>query len=93
MGRIILMFLIIGVIVTGIVWLIDKFLKPKWLKYILVSLFVILTIYLLIEAKNGSGEGFKDLANFLLAMFTFAGAASSLTTSIVLDVIRKNKNK
>lgn len=93
MEKVVLLFLIIGVIVTGIVWLIDKFLKPKWLKYIFVLCLVILTIYFIAIAQSGTGEGFEDLANFIVAMFTFVGAVVSLITSIIFDVIKNKKSK
>ena len=93
MERVILIFAVIALIIVGIVWLIDKFLKPKWLKYILVLFLVILTMYFLFEAKTGKYDGFRNLGYFVLAMFTFCGMMSSLIASIIFDVRRKIKYK
>lgn len=86
MIKTVLIFLIIILITVGIVWLIDRFFKPKWIKYIFTLCFTILTIYLIIAAKTGNHEGFRDLGNFILAMFTFCIAITSLITSIIFDI-------
>ena len=88
-----MVFLVIGIVAILIIWLMDKFLKPKWIKYVFVLFLLILTIYFVVIAKKGNGEGFEDLANFLLALFTFIGTISSLITAIILDIVRKTKSK
>jgi hypothetical protein len=62
-----------------------SFIKVKWLKYVPGAASLGATIYQLIMANRGSGEGFDDLARLLMSFLLLAFAIGALVTAVVVD--------
>lgn len=84
MLRLFLLFILFIGISSGITYVIFKFTKKKFIKYIPIIIpiyFCITSIYKMTK----STEGFTDVANFLLFLLFLSSVISIIFTGIILD--------
>lgn len=93
MDRFILILLAIALVMAGITYLLGRFVpKIKALKYLPGILCLIMAIYLYYLARFvRAGEGFEDLANFVMAIMFLTGSFSGLITAFGLGLAARNK--
>ena len=94
MSRFLGILMIILMIFSGITYLMDRFFKNKYIKYIPAMVVLLLGVYNFYGARFMPSEGFQDLARVILGVMAMAGFLSGIATGVVIDYLlpmRKRK--
>jgi uncharacterized membrane protein YfcA len=79
--------MIILMIFSGITYLLHRFFKNRYIKYIPAMLALLLGIYNFYGAKFMPSEGFQDLARVILGVMMMAGFLSGIAAGVVIDYL------
>lgn len=95
MERLVLVFGFIFLTFLAITYLLHRFFSSKkYVKYIPALISLLLAVFYAVTARSMKGEGFRDLANILMATLLFGGFLSGLICSLYFDYIApKLKNR
>jgi uncharacterized protein YebE (UPF0316 family) len=93
MDRLIVAILIIFLIFCTITFLLHRFLKNKRLKYVPSYVSLIAAAINIMQIRIVQGEGFKDLAKVLMAVFLFSGFLSGVLTGLYIDYLSPRLKK
>lgn len=94
MDRLLIISVVIFLVFVFLTYLLHwLFNKKRFVKYIPSLLCIIFTVINVILARSGNGEGFKDLARIVVAIFAFTGFVSSIISALYLDYISPKVKK
>ena len=93
MDRLLLIVLVVGAVSVGITLLIGKIVpKVKFLRYFPGVLCLIFSAYYFYLAEFvRAGQGFEDLANFMISIFLLAGALFGIITAFILGYLDRRR--
>ena len=85
MSRLIIMLVVIALIFACISYLLHRFIKTRFVKYIPSALALGGALYQFILSRTGQNSGFEDIARLLMAIMFFTGFIASQITLLILD--------
>ncbi|MFT9493469.1 hypothetical protein [Anaerosolibacter sp.] len=87
-----ILLIILGVF-SLVTYLLHRFFKNKYIKYIPTVAALIFAVYNFYGARMLPAEGFQDLARVILGVMLMAGFLSGIATGVIIDYIIPIRNR